>query len=84
RAIKTPVSVIYHSIGQVNHQLKEGRYFFSDIKKEGITLYDTGKLELARIRKPSPQKRQLRCFCRMPVAPSRSGKHRINLANSYN
>ncbi|MHC4396795.1 MAG: HEPN domain-containing protein, partial [Planctomycetota bacterium] len=58
RAIKTPVSVIYHSIGQVNHQLKEGRYFFSDIKKEGITLYDTGKLKLERIRKPSPQKRK--------------------------
>ncbi|MHC4396008.1 MAG: HEPN domain-containing protein, partial [Planctomycetota bacterium] len=58
RAIKTPVSVIYHSIGQVNHQLKEGRYFFSDIKKEGILLYDTGKLELARIRKPSPAKRK--------------------------
>ena len=58
KAIKTPVSVIYHSIGQVNYQLKEGRYFFSDIKKEGITLYDTGKLELARIRKPSKAKRK--------------------------
>jgi len=58
KAIKTPVSVIYHSIGQVNHQLKEGRYLFSDIKKEGIILFDSGKLELARIRKPSPQKRK--------------------------
>ena len=58
KAIKTPVSIIYHSVGQVNYQLKEGRYFFSDIKKEGITLYDTGKLELARIRKPSPAKRK--------------------------
>ena len=58
KAIKTPVSVIYHSIGQVNHQLKEGRYFFSDIKKEGILLYDSGKLKLGRIRKPSPAKRK--------------------------
>jgi HEPN domain-containing protein/predicted nucleotidyltransferase len=58
KAIKTPVSVIYHSVGQVNHQLKEGRYFFSDIKKEGIALYDTGKLKLGRIRKPSPAKRK--------------------------
>jgi HEPN domain-containing protein/predicted nucleotidyltransferase len=58
KRIKTPVSVIYHSIGQVNHQLKEGRYFFSDIKKEGIVLYDTGKLKLERIRKPSPKKRK--------------------------
>lgn len=33
KAIKTPVSVIYHSAGQVNARLKEGQYFFSDIKK---------------------------------------------------
>jgi len=58
KAIKTPVSVIYHSIGQVNYRLKEGRYFFSDIKKEGILLYDTGKLKLERIRKLSPAKRK--------------------------
>jgi HEPN domain-containing protein/predicted nucleotidyltransferase len=58
KAIKTPVSVIYHSIGQVNYRLKEGSYFFSDIKKEGIALYDTGQLKLERIRKPSPQKRK--------------------------
>jgi len=58
KAIKTPVSVIYHSVGQVNYQLKEGRYFFSDIKKEGILLYDTGKLKLERRRKLSPQKRK--------------------------
>jgi len=58
KAIKTPVSVIYHSVGQVNYRLKEGRYFFSDIKKEGILLYDSGKLKLGRICKPSPKKRQ--------------------------
>ena len=58
KAIKTPVSVIYHSVGQVNYRLKEGRYFFSDIKKEGIALYDSGKFKLERIRKPSPAKRK--------------------------
>ena len=58
KAIKTPVSVIYHSVGQVNYRLKEGRYFFTDIKKEGILLYDSGKLKLERIRKPSPAKRK--------------------------
>ena len=58
KRIKTPVSVIYHSVGQVNYRLKEGSYFFSDIKKEGIVLYDSGKLKLERIRKLSPQKRK--------------------------
>jgi len=57
KAIKTPVSVIYHSVGQVNYRLKEGRYFFSDIKKEGILLYDSGKVKLAKICKPGPKKR---------------------------
>jgi len=58
KAIKTPVSVIYHSMGQVNYQLKRGQYFFSDIKKEGIVLYDTGKMKLERRRKLSPAKRK--------------------------
>ena len=58
KAIKTPVSVIYHSLGQVNPRLKEGHYFFSDIKKEGIVLFDTGKLKLERRRKLSPAKRK--------------------------
>ena len=38
KAIKTPVGVIYHSVGQMNYRLKEGWYFFSDIKKQGIAL----------------------------------------------
>ena len=58
KAIKTPVSVIYHSVGQVNYRLREGHYFFSDIKKEGIVLFDTGKLKLERCRKLSPAKRK--------------------------
>jgi len=58
KAVKTPVSVIYHSVGQVNYRLKEGHYFFSDIKKEGILLFDTGKLKLERRRKLSPAKRK--------------------------
>jgi predicted nucleotidyltransferase len=31
-------------------RLKEGQYFFSDIKKEGIILYDSGKLNYQRKR----------------------------------
>ncbi len=58
KAIKTPVSVIYHSIRQVNDRLKEGRYFFSDIKKEGILLYDSEKMKLERTRRMNPKKRK--------------------------
>jgi len=58
KAVKTPVSVIYHSVGQVNYHLRQAQYFFSDIKKEGISLYDTGRMKLERRRKLSPKKRK--------------------------
>jgi uncharacterized protein len=40
KAIATPVSFIVHSRREVNTYLKEGQYFFSDIRKEGIVLYE--------------------------------------------
>ncbi len=39
--------VIAHDIQELNIQLAEGQYFFSDIKKEGRILFDSGKFELA-------------------------------------
>lgn len=41
------VSIIIEPIGTVNEQLRIGQYFFSDIKKEGILLYDGGNHELS-------------------------------------
>ncbi|MFA6716092.1 MAG: nucleotidyltransferase domain-containing protein, partial [Victivallaceae bacterium] len=37
---RTPADIIGHDIKYVNTRLREGHYFFSDIKKEGILLYD--------------------------------------------
>ena len=44
--IRTPVSIIVHSLDDVNDQLDRGRYFFADILRDGVILYDTpgGKL----------------------------------------
>lgn len=39
-SIETPVSFIVDSRREVNTYLKEGQYFFSDIRKEGIVLYE--------------------------------------------
>lgn len=36
--LRTPVSLITHSIADMNEQLTKGRYFFVDIVREGITL----------------------------------------------
>ena len=53
----TPVTVIVHDIAFVNKMLGEGQYFFSDIKKEGIALYDTGNITLADQRELTPEER---------------------------
>ena len=51
---KTPVTVIAHDIDFINKMLSEGQYFFTDIEKEGILLYDAGGIGLAE-RKPLSQ-----------------------------
>jgi predicted nucleotidyltransferase/HEPN domain-containing protein len=43
----TSLSLIVHDIKDVNEQLEKGFYFFSDIKKEGIMIYDSGRYHLA-------------------------------------
>jgi len=35
--------------------LREGQYFFTDIEKEGIVLYDSGNTQLAERKPLSPQ-----------------------------
>ena len=40
RQLRTPVSLIYHSLDDVNEKLRLGRYFFMDILKDGIVLFE--------------------------------------------
>ena len=44
--IQTPISILVHDINFINCHLKKSQYFFSDIKREGIILYDSGKFKL--------------------------------------
>jgi uncharacterized protein len=48
---QTPVQFINDDIKTLNRQLEEGRYFYTQVKQEGIVLYDSGKFKLARRRK---------------------------------
>ncbi|WP_313553130.1 HEPN domain-containing protein [Brevundimonas sp.] len=48
--IRTPVSIIVHSLDDVNDQLDRGRYFFADILRDGVILYDTAG---AKLHKPA-------------------------------
>lgn len=38
--LRTPVSIIYHSLEDVNDKLRLGRYFFMDIVRDGILLFE--------------------------------------------
>jgi uncharacterized protein len=56
--IKTPVSIIVHDIDFINKRLSKAQYFFTDIKKEGILLYDSKKFQLKEARELSSGERK--------------------------
>ncbi|BFD46022.1 MAG: HEPN domain-containing protein [Rickettsia endosymbiont of Sergentomyia squamirostris] len=53
-----PITLILEPIKLVNRQLEKGQYFFSDIKKEGILLYNSGKFILSEAKELSWQERR--------------------------
>ena len=44
------ITLITETIQHVNEKLEKSQYFYSDIKKEGILLYDSGDFKLAEAR----------------------------------
>jgi predicted nucleotidyltransferase/HEPN domain-containing protein len=50
KELKTPVNFIVHTLGEVNDGLSQGRYFFMDIARDGIALYQSDETDL-----PEPQ-----------------------------
>src|SRR6185503_2257427 len=58
RTIKTWMTMIVHHVNEVNKELSMGQYFFTDIKKEGVSLYDSKRFKLAKARKLTPEERR--------------------------
>lgn len=54
REIDTPVSFIVHSRREVNTALREGQYFFVDIRRDGVVLYELDDEPLANPVPSSP------------------------------
>ncbi|AJA09247.1 hypothetical protein SKP52_11750 [Sphingopyxis fribergensis] len=52
KTLHTPVNFIVHTMSEVNDGLAHGRYFFMDIAKDGIALYEYDDKEL---HKPKPK-----------------------------
>jgi predicted nucleotidyltransferase/HEPN domain-containing protein len=54
KSLRTPVSLIYHSLDDVNEKLRLGRYFFMDIVRDGILLFEEPDHPFAEPRPLSP------------------------------
>ena len=54
RTLRTPVNFIVHTLQEVNDGLANGRYFFLDVAKEGIALYQSDDSELNEPKPKTP------------------------------
>jgi predicted nucleotidyltransferase/HEPN domain-containing protein len=54
KTLRTPVNFIVHSLDEVNGGLREGRYFFMDVARDGIALYEAEDSELAEPQPKTP------------------------------
>ena len=52
--IRPPLTLLVHTLEEVNDALTQGQYFFTDIKREGIVLYESDRRELAQEGNLSP------------------------------
>ena len=53
--LRTPVSLIYHDLDDVNEKLRLGRYFFMDILREGIVLFEEAGFSFVEPQPLSPE-----------------------------
>lgn len=53
-ALHTPVNFIVHTLAEVNAGLSEGRYFFIDIARDGIALYQSDDTDLPEPKPKTP------------------------------
>ena len=54
KGVSTPVGLIVHGAREVNNFLADGQYFFVDIQREGIVLYELDDRPLAEPKRLSP------------------------------
>jgi predicted nucleotidyltransferase/HEPN domain-containing protein len=55
KTLRTPVNFIVHTLQEVNDGLAHGRYFFMDVAKDGIALYEYDDKELHKPKPKTPE-----------------------------
>lgn len=56
--LPTPPNPIFHGIEFVNEQLRDGSFFFTEVKNEGVQLFTTNRFQLDEEQKKSPSEQQ--------------------------
>jgi predicted nucleotidyltransferase/HEPN domain-containing protein len=54
KTLKTPVNFIVHTLHEVNDGLAHGRFFFMDVARDGIAIYQSDASELAEPKPKTP------------------------------
>lgn len=54
KTLKTPVNFIVHTLHEVNDGLAHGRFFFMDVARDGIAIYQSEDSELAEPKPKTP------------------------------
>ena len=55
KTLNTPVNFIVHTLQEVNDGLAHGRYFFMDVAKDGVALYQADDTELHKPKPKTPE-----------------------------
>jgi len=55
KTLRTPVNFIVHTLHEVNDGLAHGRYFFMDVARDGIALYESDGADLHEPKPKTPQ-----------------------------
>lgn len=55
KTLRTPVNFIVHTLQEVNDGLAHGRYFFIDVAREGIALYQSDDTDLPEPKPMTPE-----------------------------
>src|SRR5689334_21928549 len=43
-----PLTLLVHDLKHINREIRTGQYFFADVVNEGVLLYDSRRVQLAR------------------------------------
>lgn len=81
---KQPVNLEIHEIDYINEGLAFGQYFFADIVKEGVLLYDTGNVHFAEPRELTPEEEKEIAQRYYAMWLKRSTEFYIDTLHAYN